>query len=426
MKHITLLTIGSRGDVQPFIALGRALQQEGVQVRLATHARFESLARLHHLDFAPIHSDPLAILNSDAGQAWINSGKNPFSLISNMIKLGRPVFEQLIDDATAACQNTDLIVYTVFGSVAYHLAEKQGIPSVMANLQPIFGRRADFPASGAPTWPADWPLLGPLYNRFTYRLVEQVFWQPFRPLVQRWRRDSLSLPPTPFFGPYRDLWEQQAPFLYAYSEAVVPAAPNAPAWYHTTGYWQLPPSENWEPPAELLRFLEDSNKPPIYLGFGSMADQEPQKLLDMIAQALAETGERAVVLRGWAELGAGDVPDSIHLVSSVPHSWLFQQVRAVVHHGGAGTTASGLTAGKPSLVVPFFADQHFWGDRVYRLGAGPRPVPRNRLTATKLAQAIHEMTHNQTMIETAGQLGEQLRQKNGAKRAAQILTQMLG
>ena len=155
--HITLLTIGSRGDVQPFIALGRSLKQKGATVRLATHARFEPLAKQHGLLFAPIHSDPMEILNTDVGQAWIHSGTNPFSLIQNMIRLGRPVFSQLIQDASEACKNTDLIVYTVFGSVAYHLAEKQCIPSILVNLQPLFGVRSDFPAPGSPMWPSAVP-----------------------------------------------------------------------------------------------------------------------------------------------------------------------------------------------------------------------------------------------------------------------------
>ena len=253
--HITLLTIGSRGDVQPFIALGRSLRLKGIHVRLATHERFRPLAERHQLDFAPIHSDPLALLQTPAGQAWIQSGKNSLSLVTNMVRLGRPVFQQLITDAAEACKNTDLIVYTIFGSVAYHIAEKQGIPAIMASLQPLLNPREAFPVPGSPKLFTRTPWLHRLYNRTSYQAAQQIFWQPFRPLVQKWRRKTLSLPRASFFGPYRQLRHNKIPFLEAYSPTVVPPPATWPDWYHTTGYWQLPPSAEWEPPADLQAFL---------------------------------------------------------------------------------------------------------------------------------------------------------------------------
>ena len=420
--HITLLTIGSRGDVQPFIALGRSLKQKGATVRLATHARFEPLAKQHGLLFAPIHSDPMEILNTDVGQAWIHSGTNPFSLIQNMIRLGRPVFSQLIQDASEACKNTDLIVYTVFGSVAYHLAEKQCIPSILVNLQPLFGVRSDFPAPGSPMWPSAVPITGPSYNRFTYRLVEQVFWQPFRPLIQKWRQNSLQLDKAPFWGPYKELKANKRPYLYAFSSHVVPPPPDDwPDWYHTTGYWQLPPSNDWKADPTLLEFLDSAESPPLYFGFGSMADSTPQRLFEMIANALDKTGQRAIISSGWAGLGNTQLPKNMHRIGSVPHSWLFQKVSGIVHHGGAGTTGSALTAGKPTLVVPYFADQHFWGNQVYQLGAGPQPIPRKALTTEKLISAIQELTQNKNIQKQAEEIGRRLRQENGADTAADII-----
>ena len=425
--HITLLTIGSRGDIQPFIALGVALLQAGVNVRLATHQRFQPLAAQYNLNFAPIHSDPLEILNTPEGQAWIHSGKNPISLITNMVRLGRPVFQQLTQDVTAACRDTDLIVYTIFGSVAYHLAEKQNIPAVMVNLQPLFGRRSAFAAPGAPQPFATIPSvstnnrLGQAYNRFTYGLVQQVFWQPFRPLVQKWRRQTLQLPPAPFWGPYRQLHENKTATLHAYSPTVVPPDPDWPVWYHTTGYWQLPPPADWSPPADLHHFLQSSPTPPIYFGFGSMVDQEPQKLFTLISNALKKTNQRGIILRGWADLGGEVLPPHIHLISSTPHSWLFPRLSAIVHHGGAGTTASALTAGKPTLVVPYFADQHFWGDRVHNLGAGPHPIPRQQLTEENLTAALQQIKGSDTMQTKAASVGQTLQKENGAKRAANLL-----
>ena len=340
-----------------------------------------------------------------------------------MVRLGRPVFQQLITDAAEACKNTDLIVYTIFGSVAYHIAEKQGIPAIMASLQPLLNPREAFPVPGSPKLFTRTPWLHRLYNRTSYQAAQQIFWQPFRPLVQKWRRKTLSLPRASFFGPYRQLRHNKIPFLEAYSPTVVPPPATWPDWYHTTGYWQLPPSAEWEPPADLQAFLAADSRLPIYFGFGSMADQAPEKLFHIIQTALKQTDQRGIILRGWADITSAQASDNIHFVSSVPHHWLFKRVAAIVHHGGAGTTGSALTAGKPTLVVPYFADQHFWGDRVYTLGAGPKPIPRPALTAENLTAAINEMIHHQHMISAADKIGQALQQENGANYAADILIQ---
>ncbi len=128
--------------------------------------------------------------------------------------------------------------------------------------------------------------------------------------------------------------------------------------------------------------------PPIYIGFGSMSSRKPEETAQLILRALAQTGQRAVLLSGWNGLQAEVLPENVFLVQSVPHDWLFARVNAVVHHGGAGTTAAGLRAGVPSIIIPFFADQPFWGERVAALGVGPKPIPRKKLTAEKLLRRL--------------------------------------
>lgn len=416
----TLLTIGSRGDVQPFVALAAGLQAAGLRVRLATHSHFAPLAAVYNLEFAPIQADPQAMLRSEAGRAWLDSDRNPLKLIRNMIRLGRPIFEQLIADAETACQGSDAIVYSLFGNTAFHLGQKMGIPTAMAHLQPILGRTAAFPAAGSPTWPSRIPLLGGWYNQLSYRIVEQVLWQPYRPLVNRWRERELGLPKLPFWGPYQQLYEEQQPYLYAYSSAVVPRPPEWPPWYHITGYWFVDEMVSWKPPADLSDFLQ-AGTPPVYIGFGSMTDQNPAVLTEMVVEALARNGRRGVLLHGWAELAAATLPETIFVVEDVPHTWLFPQMAAVVHHGGAGTTAAGLRAGVPNIVIPYFADQHFWAQRVYELGVGPRPLPRRTLTVAQLSTAIQKAVTDEQMRHKAAALGEVIRGEDGISQAVTVL-----
>lgn len=415
--HITCLTVGSRGDVQPFLNLSRALQKRGHQVRLATHARFASLVEPTSIEFFPLGADPLQMLQSSAGQAWLDSGQNPLALVSNMIRLGRPLIEQLIEETTAALEQTDGVVFSLFGNLAYHLAEAKNLPSIMVHLQPVMGRTTAFPVPGSPSWPSHIPLLGKLYNWLTFYVAEQVFWQPYRSQVQRWRQ-TLGLPKLPFDGPYRQLQANRLPFLYAYSDLVMSPPADWPNHYHVTGYWTQPEEE---PSPALQRFVAQG-EPPIYIGFGSMTDRHPQRLQEMVINTVGNLNQRAIILKGWAGLSA-DFSDHDHILAldQAPHEWLFPRMRAVVHHGGAGTTAAGLRSGKPNVVVPYFADQHFWGSRVRQLGAGPSPIPRKSLSEENLTAALHLALNDKEMQNKAAAVGQHLREENGVMRAVHLI-----
>lgn len=149
-------------------------------------------------------------------------------------------------------------------------------------------------------------------------------------------------------------------------------------------------------------------------------------MVDLILSALAEAGQRGIILSGWAGLQRADVPDTMFMLDSAPFSWLFSRVAAVVHHGGAGTTSAGLRAGVPSLVIPFFGDQPFWGQRVAALGAGPDPIPRKKLTAGRLAQAIRRMVSDRGMHERAARVGERIRAEDGVARAVDVIRSFEG
>jgi sterol 3beta-glucosyltransferase len=173
----------------------------------------------------------------------------------------------------------------------------------------------------------------------------------------------------------------------------------------------------------LIDFI-DAGSPPIYIGFGSMSSRNPLEVANLVVKALELSKQRGIILSGWGGLQKADLPESVFIVDSVPFSWLFPRVGAVVHHGGAGTTAFVLRTGIPSIIVPFFADQPFWGHLVAKLGVGPKPIPRKKLTAKRLANAIDLAIADQMMRQHAADLGSKIKAEDGIQRAAKIIQQI--
>jgi UDP:flavonoid glycosyltransferase YjiC (YdhE family) len=192
---------------------------------------------------------------------------------------------------------------------------------------------------------------------------------------------------------------------------------------HVTGYWFLDAAPDWTPPSDLVDFLQ-AGSPPVYIGFGSMGNRNPEETADLVLQALAKTGQRAIMLSGWSGMRKENLPDSAYLIDSIPHSWLFPRVAAVVHHGGAGTTAAGLRAGVPTVIIPFFGDQGFWGQQVADLGVGTEPIPRKQLTAQRLAQAIQTAVTDQMMRQRAAALGAKIREEDGIASAVAVIQEI--
>jgi UDP:flavonoid glycosyltransferase YjiC (YdhE family) len=266
-------------------------------------------------------------------------------------------------------------------------------------------------------------VFGGALNRASYRLTEQMMWQGFRSADTVARQQVLSLPKAAFWGPYGSERFKQNPILYGYSPAVIPRPTDWDGQMHVTGYWFLDPADEWTPPANLLEFLQ-AGSPPVFIGFGSMSTRNPGETTDLILRALARTGQRAILLSGWGGLHNSDLPDTAFMVDAIPYSWLFPRVAAVVHHGGAGTTSAGLRAGVPSIIIPFFADQPFWGRRVAELGVGPAPIPRKQLTADRLAQAIQTAVTDEAMRQRAAELGAKIRAEDGIARAVEVVAQV--
>lgn len=416
---ITIFAAGSRGDIQPCVALGRGLQQVGYRVRLAAPEDFGEFTRKHGVDFFPLRGDVQKVMASETGRKFMETGgANPIRAIRAIRTLVGPIVVSMTDDAYTACRDTDAIICLgVLSAFGQSVAEALGIPVLHVEPTPLLPTRA-FPA---PSWPIQ-RNLGGLHNYLSGRAMLHVIWLWYHPFVNDFRR-RLGLQKLTATRFYRAL--KSTPMLSAYSPTIIPPPADWPAQTQITGYFFLDDHVAWQPPPALTAFLE-AGEPPVYIGFGSMAGRDPQHLASLTLQALAESGQRGILLTGWGGLRAEAVPESVFVIDSAPHSWLFQHVSAVVHHGGAGTTAEGLRAGAPTVITPFVLDQPFWGARVAAMGLGPQPAPIKKLTAERLSNAIHRAVTDAGIKQRARLCGEAIRRETGVDNAVRIVRQYLG
>jgi UDP:flavonoid glycosyltransferase YjiC (YdhE family) len=415
--RVTIITIGSRGDAQPYVALAAGLARRGHRVTVATHEIFRPLVLANDIDFAPVAGDPAAIVA--AADRWMATGRGRDALsgLRYFLHVHGPLLDALLADYWRSAQGSDLLIYSTVAFPASSVAERLGIPGIAAGLQPLHRTRA-FPFIGAPAALR----LGPTFNEATYAMAGRLVWSAQRRRVTAWRRDVLGLPPSQWRGPFARLGSPAAatPTIYGYSPSVVSRPADWDPHVRVTGYWPLRPGADWRPPPALERFL-DAGPPPVSIGFGSMTPQHANRLTAIAVDALALAGHRGILLSGWGNLGGGPLPSTIFTVQDVPHEWLFPRMRAIVHHGGAGTTGAALRSGVPSVVVPLGFDQPYWGRRVEALGVGPGPIPRRKLTVARLAHAIDRAVSDHAMRERSEALGRQLRSENGVDSAVDVV-----
>ena len=413
---ITIATVGTRGDVQPYIALGHGLQEAGHQVQIATDSILQVFIEGKGLGFAEVKADPRRALQEDIRKI----GSNPVSLLRWIERNYTPLARQYFIDMRSACQGADAVLVSALAFAAMHVAQYFGIPSLATYLYPVTPTRA-FPSMAASNTPSWLSSIG-WFNWQSFRLYNLTFFRMTLPVINNLREEILDLPPIPW-SYYTKIDISEVPIIYGYSKYVLPKLKDWGAHLHVTGYWFVD-DPGWRPPKELTNFL-DSGPKPIYIGFGSMVDAEAIKTTDLVIKALHLTGQRAILHGGWSDLGSSSLPETVHKVSEVPHSWLFPRLAAIVHHGGAGTTAAALRAGVPSVIVPYFADQPFWARVIHQLGASPKPIPREKLSATNLASAIQEATHDKPILNKSASLGDQIRAENGVMKAVEQIEHYL-
>ncbi len=415
MKFL-ISTFGTRGDVQPYLALAVGLQSVGHRVTLAASHSYTEWIQAYGVNTAPARFNMQEFMQTPEALAIIRS-KN----LIRQIRLLRDIMSQGVeaqDDVWAAIQDADCVIQSPTGTGALEAANKQGIPAVFAVPVPFAPTRA-FPSFFLSELHFS---LGAGYNYFTYKLGHRLLWSAMGKPMTKHLRKKLGLRP---WRSYDELMVYSrslgTPWLYGFSPHVISRPTDWENDQHITGYWFLESQPDWAPSTELLHFL-DTGSPPIYMGFGSMTHEDPERQTQLALRALQLSGQRGVLSGGWG--GIMDLASSpdIFFVNDVPHAWLFPRMAAVVHHGGAGTTGAGLRAGIPNIITPLAKnDQVVWAERVIKLGVGPRVPGIKQLTAEKLAEAIQIAVTDSMIRAHATELGEKIRAEDGLARAIEII-----
>lgn len=419
--NVLIQTAGSRGDVEPYVALGEGLLRAGHRVTVNTCDRFREFVEQRGLEYAWLNSGLVDLLDTEVGRGAIEDMGSFFRAIRTVPRLMRETGEiqrSMLAEGWDAARSVDPDLILFNSKMAgTHYAEKLGIPAVLAMPLPQFVPTGAFPALGFPRLP-----LGRRYNRLSYRLVHAAADRIGGKFVSEWRR-AQGLSPAKGLGLLRRGDGDPVPVLHCYSENVLPRPDDWPDHVYVTGYWFLDRPEAWSPPPGLTDFL-DAGPAPVHVGFGSMAGRDPARSTAIVLEAMARTGRRCILVTGWGGLVPTAVPDDVYVLDTVPYDWLLPRVAATVHHGGAGTTAAGLRAGRPTVICPFFGDQPFWGRRVRELGVGPAPIPQKRLSAAGLADAIERACTDAAIGRRAAELGDQIRCEDGVGRATRLLERL--
>lgn len=412
--RILITTFGTRGDIQPFIALGKGLKAAGHEVAVCTSEGYKPFVAEHDLAYAFMDNELLRLSQLALGEI------DGFADALRVARKMRSATRRSMDDTWDAARTfgPELIVYHPKCLGSYHIAEALQIPAVLALPLPFYTPTTAFPVPFIP-----YARLGGRFNRFTYQL-NFLASAMFSGMVNDFRAKALG---QPALGRFADVLVRSdgtpVPIFYPYSPHVLPIPADFPSHVHVTGYWFLDRPPDWQPAGDLVRFLEDG-PPPVYVGFGSMGGRRAAQHASIAVEALRVSSQRALLARGWGGLKATNLPRHAFMVDAVPHDWLFPRVAAVVHHGGAGTTAAGLRAGRPTVICPFLGDQPFWGRVVYERGVGTRPIPQWRLTVKSLSDAIRVAVHDASMQGRAAELGEAIRAEDGVARAVELLTRL--
>ncbi|KAL6710453.1 Sterol 3-beta-glucosyltransferase [Coniothyrium glycines] len=412
---IVCLTIGSRGDVQPYIALCKELLKEGHKPRIATHAEFEPWVRKHGIDFAPVDGNPAELM-----RICVEHGMFTYNFMKEANSKFRGWLDDVCSSSWRACQGADVLIESPSAMAGIHIAEALEIPYFRAFTMPWTRTRA---------YPHAFSVLekkmGGGYNSITYITFDTIFWTAISGQVNRWRRRELGLQNTS----QNKMQASLRPFLYNFSPYVVPPPLDWPDWVRVTGYWFLDEADTYEPPTDLMAFIEQArkdNKKLVYVGFGSIVIDDPAALTRTVVDSVLKADVRCVLSKGWSDrLEKKDaskpeipLPSEIFQIQAAPHDWLFKQMDAAVHHGGSGTTGASLRAGIPTIIKPFFGDQFFFAQRVEDMGVG---VWLKKINTSVFSRALWEVTNSQRMIVKAKVLGQKIRKDNGTQVAIQTI-----
>lgn len=413
--NIILCTMGSRGDVEPYVALGVELKKLGYDVFVSSPLVYQELIQNAQLNYIAINAvNPQDLLKIPEVEEAFAQGKRIKSM-AILMKKSKSIVTDFLREMYNATKGMDAVIASMILYGAYDGAEKQGIPCFYGLLNPAVPTR-EFPSVMTPHIP-------PYLNKLSHICLEKGFWLFFKKACNRLRKTEWSLPKLTVC-PAKIIRTRNLPILLGFSKAIVPK-PTDWANEIITGYWLLEYDEKYDPDPELVKFISSDENPPIYIGFGSMPIGDADRLLDMLQDALTISNQKAVVFLSYNKAKLREKSERIFLTKQVPHNWLFPRVSAAVIHGGAGTCAASMKAGIPTIVIPFMGDQTFWGEQIHKKGVGPKPVPFKKINSKILAELIKEAVTNKQMRENARHLGEVLQKENGSALAAAVINEFL-
>lgn len=436
--RIKIVTGGSRGDIQPYVALGLGLQRAGHMVKLIANPEYQEFISSYGLDFVALKytidsdweppQDKEGILQNlwKSLRQIIDISPNHADNMDSYSQRLRFPENSYLPELYQVCQGADAIIFGPNLFQTADVAEKLGVPCFAAPVQPQSYTRA-FPHPYAPSFLRLGSIYKPfglrwggIYNWLTYIWVDQVLWKYVRQPINQWRKETLNLPPVPpWLAPIARMHQRRVPFLYCQSPSFLPKPSDWPDWVYVTGCWIPDPPADWQPPVDLVDFLA-SGPPPVFIGFSNDYEDsvmEPEARMELVLEALARTGQRGILVTGWEGISNTDLPNEVFKIKSVPHTWLFPQVQAVVHHGGSGVTFAGLHAGVPAVTVPVMGDHFFWGYRLAESGIGIPPIPPEELSVEWLTAAIETVTSDKAMQYRAAAMGQRIRAEDGVAQA---------
>ncbi len=400
---ILILTWGSMGDVLPLIALAKQLQKDGQRVIFGAPGFFAPVVKAHGIDFRRIGS-PVTETHYNQVMDTIRSEPNPrkqMQILLQQVLLSD--LEQQYTDSLAAARESDVVLshwMQIAGSMA---AEALGKPLATVTFNPVgISCISEQPFSNrAPDRRHDnigRTLSDFLWGRAVHEFRERVGLKPVASVTESQYSEHLN--------------------LVAVSRYLLPDRRDWPPNHQAVGFCYLEDDSNWMPDDKLRRFLESGEKP-IVVSFGSMAGTDAAETTRVLAGALAQIGQRAIVQAGWAGLGETSLPDNILAIGYAPHHWLFSKASCVVHHGGAGTTAAALRAGVPSVVVWHMLDQPYWGNSLAQLGLGPKPLSRFNMTVEALAAGLRSVLGSESFTLACRAMADKIASEGGVREAAQ-------
>jgi UDP:flavonoid glycosyltransferase YjiC (YdhE family) len=412
VAKIVIATWGSRGDVAPLTDVGCRLHEAGHEVVMTAESEFGDLITGCGLRALPLNFE----LEGDSDPSEVNPRKAIMQLVSpsGMRRLGEQLLDLLRDEPA------DALMLSPFAELAGHpLAEARNIPSIGVRLQPL-STTADYAPALLGGWSAGAPA-NRAAGRFAAAAVDRIYAKPVKSF-----REQLGLPKVSTRKLRRRRTDTEWPVLHGYSPHVVPRPADWRRGLDIVGYWWPRRTDGWQPPAEVMSFLQ-AGTPPVFIGFGSLmvTEKERERLTELLPQALRKAGVRGIVQAGGAGL---QIPatDDILPIGDVPYDWLFDHVAAVVHACGAGTAAAGLAAGVPAVAIPNpGGDQPFWASRLRTLGVSAATLSRRKLTADRLAEAITAAVTDHTYRDNAKQLATQLADEDGAGQAVAAVERLI-